>query len=319
MIVLYQSTFWLALALLAIVITVFVLAVSLLGRAIRISVEEQERVEQEKRKSSSEQITKLNSQLNEAAKKEGQPDIDSLKKNINDLQKQLRLANWRLRWICFKPKLLRVTWGALFPASLFVISIVTSSLAIYYDPTSHDIALSLWYTSIFFIILGIILIILTLTVTQDVAASTDEASFIRQKEMMKSALFEVEEAKKPSLILKFLNEQPPFDIVSNQEKVIDFFLHLDKGDIAVHPRVMFFVPEGFMFPGHSFYKQSLSVRIVGGLLSATINFERCAKAFDEINKITIVAPSEKDSYEAWYKVGCDSYDGELIPFKINVV
>lgn len=318
MIILYQSTFWLALALLAIVITAFVLAVSLLGRAIRISVKEQETVEQEKRESSSEQIKKFNSQLNEAIEKDEQPDIDSLKKQINDLQKQLRHANWRLRWICFKPKLLRVTWGALFPASLFIISIVTSSLALFYDPSSHSIALFLWYTSICFITLGSILIILTLTVIQDVASSTDETSFIRQKEMMKSAMVEVEEEKKPGIEVIF-NKQLPFDLISTQPTEIAFRLTMTKGYIAKSTKIMFFAPKGFDFPGLPTLIQQDWVADVAGHLSTQLDIGDYIKGFDPFRILKITSPPEKGSYQLWYKVVSEAFNGVLTPFEVKVI
>lgn len=54
----YQLTFFLAVALLAIVITVFVLAVSLLGRAVKLSVEEQEKAEKDRKKDTENEIKK---------------------------------------------------------------------------------------------------------------------------------------------------------------------------------------------------------------------------------------------------------------------
>ena len=49
MVAVYQLTFFLALGLLAISITVFVLAVSLMGRAIGMAIKAQEKVNEERR------------------------------------------------------------------------------------------------------------------------------------------------------------------------------------------------------------------------------------------------------------------------------
>lgn len=319
MVAVYQATVYISIALLAIVMTVFVLAVSLLGRAVRISIEEQVKFERNGLEKSQSEIANLTEQLKKAVETNEQPNMDRIQKSINKIKWRQTFSKLKLRWISIKPKFLGVPLGVIVPGLLFLVAFFSSTFATYFEPSSHSMALSLWYTSLITILIGIINILFTLRVTQSVAITSEETSYLRQKEMMKSALIEVEEAKKPSLILQFQNEQPPFDIVSNQQKVIAFTIHLDKGDIAVHPRVMFFVHEGFKFPGHRSHKQPLTVKKVGGLLSSIIDFQRCTKAFDEIGRITIGAPSEKDSFEAWYKVGCDSYDGEFIPFKINVL
>lgn len=69
MIAVYQATFFLSIALLAIVITVFVLAVSLLGRAVRISIEEQVQSEQDGLKRSQSEIANLTEQFKRAGEK----------------------------------------------------------------------------------------------------------------------------------------------------------------------------------------------------------------------------------------------------------
>ncbi len=319
MIVLYQATFWLSLALLAIVITVFVLAVSLLGRAVRISVEEQEKAEQDNLTRNQREILELNVRLNEATENNEKPDIDSLQKSINKIKRHQRYLNWKLRWICIKPKLLRVPLGVILPGTLFVAAIFLSTSAIYYDSSSHETALWLWYSSLATTTIGMIIIVFTLRVTQSVSASTDEASLIRQKEMLKSAMIEVEEEKKPYLEFGFQYEQPPFKIISDQEKQINFYIHMTKGDIARKPRVMFFAPEGFVFPSRTVHKQPNNVGTVGGYLSTTFDLSDCTGAFDSSDSIIIKAPPKKGSYRLWYKVTCERFRGELESFDIQVI
>lgn len=319
MVVIYQATFYLSVVLLAILITLFVLAVSLLGRAVRISIDEQEKTEQASLSRNQSEIQDLNKQFKKAEKAHIQPDIDRIQKSINKIKWSQRFSKIRLRWICIKPKFLGVPLGVILPGSLFLVSIVTSTLAIYFESSSHNIALSLWYISLITVIMGIINIFLTLRVIQSVAITSEETSYLRQKEMMKSALIEAEEVKIPSLEFLFSYENPPFDIGADQQKNIDFRVHLAKGDTARNISSMFFVPEGFSFPGHATHKQPPSVKTVAGLLSASINFDCCTKGFDTSSSINIKAPSNQGVYEAWYKVGCDRFDGELQSFEINVV
>lgn len=319
MVVIYQATFYLSIVLLAILITLFVLAVSLLGRAVRISIDEQEKAEQASLSRSQSEIQDLSKQFKKAEKSHIQPDIDRIQKSIKKIKWSQRFSKIKLRWICIKPKFLGVPLGVILPGSLFLVSIVTSTLAIYFESSSHNTALSLWYISLITVIMGMINILLTLRVTQSVAITSDEISYLRQKELMKSALIEVEEVKTPSLEFSFSDENPPFDIGADQQKNIDFHIHLTKGYPARNIGVMFFVPEGFGFPGHTTHKQPISVQTVAGLLSASVNFDYCTTSFDPASSINIKAPSNQGAYKAWYKVGCDRFDGELQSFDINVV
>ena len=318
MIALYQSTFFLALALLAIVITLFVLAVSLLGRAIRISIEEQEKTEKDQLARSQNETRELNKQFTRASKKHVQPDIDRIQKSINKIKWYQRLSKLKLRWIRIKPNFLRVSLGVLSPAALFIIAIATSALAIYFESESHDTAISLWYTSLITLILGIANMLLTLRVTQSVAITSEETSYLRQKEMMISALTSVEEGKIPAFVLSF-DENIPFNIISGQNKTIPFRIQLIKGTIARKPKAMFFLPEGFSAPAHAVFKQWDQIPEIGGLQSFECEFTDCTQAFNPTGKITITASPEKGSYEVMYKLGSEEFNGELERFTVNVI
>ncbi|MFC1992076.1 hypothetical protein ACFLVC_05095 [Chloroflexota bacterium] len=314
---LFQITFYLSLALLAILITVFVLAVSLLGRAIRISLDEQKKTEQEQQEQASALYESIEGKLN-IAKEEGKgPNIDSLTKSLREAKKQMKKHGRRLIWIRWKPKFLKTSWGIFIPGSFFIASIVFSALSLQFQ-TSPTMSLSLWILSLITMFSGVALICLILKVIESVAVTSDETSFIRQKEMMVSALTEVEEGKKPSFVLQF-GETLPIDIKSDEVSTIHLYIQLTKGSIARKPKAMFFLPEGFEAPNNKTIVQRDHIPTIGGLLSFDIDFIDCTKAFSPSGQIVLKAPSTKGAYTIFYKVGSEEFDGKLGNFIVNVV
>ncbi len=211
MVVFYQLTFYLALALLAIVITVFVLAVSLLGRAVRISSEEQQKAEQERQQHNREQLVGIQGELDTAKETGKRPDIEKLELSLEKLKGQIKKHERKIAWILWKPRLLKATWGVFIPGILFLFSAVFASLALNFQ-TSLNLSLYLWILSLISMLSGVTLICLILRVIEGVAVTTDETSFIRQKEMLKTALIEFNESNKPKLSFQFRDDEPPFII-----------------------------------------------------------------------------------------------------------
>lgn len=85
-----QLIFFFSVALFGIVITLYVLAVSLLGRAINLSIEEQETAEEKQRLSVSEGLEKMETEFSEAKKKNkiDTKELSKLSKRINKLKSQ---------------------------------------------------------------------------------------------------------------------------------------------------------------------------------------------------------------------------------------
>lgn len=315
MLTLYQATFYLSTLFLAITITVFILAVSLLGRAVRISTVEQEKNQKEilsRNKASMEELKE------KASKGQFKPDIASIQKSINIIKRRQRFSRLKLWWICIKPHFLEVPLGVLLPGSLFIISIASSALAIYFESSSHDTALSLWYTSIVIMIIGAIFIIFILRVTQSVALTSEEISHVRQKEVFTSALHEYYESQKPELVLEFYAEQPPFTLSVDQQKEIDFNITLSKSDIARKPVIWFFAPAEFDFPGKGTIIQTRMSSTTGGYRSTTFEFKDCTKGVFLTGKLLIKAPSQPNKYVLYYQVMSELFVGDEFPFEVRV-
>lgn len=244
--------------------------------------------------------------------------MDRIQKSINKIKWRQRFLKLKLRWISIKPKFLGVPLGVIFPGLLFLIAFFSSTFAIYFESSSHSMALSLWYTSLITILIGTINLFLTLRVTQSVAITSEETSYLRQKEMMVSALLDVEERKRPSFTLGF-RESMPINIKSDEVLAINVYIHLTSGTIARKARAMVFLPKEFEAIGHTIFRQPDHLDMFGGLDSFQITFNDCTRAFDPSETINIKAPSEKRAYEILYKLGSEEFDGQIEKFTVNVI
>ncbi len=318
MVAFYQLTFYLSLALLAIVITIFVLAVSLLGRAVRISSEEQQKAERERQERNQAQLGIIQDEMDTAKVDDKRPAVENLAKSLRELEKQIKKHDRKLAWILWKPKFLTAMWGVFIPGSLFLFSAVLSLLALNFQ-TSYNLSLSLWILSLIATLSGITLICLILKVIEGVAVTADEASFIRQKEMLKTALIEFDKSNKPELGLKFSDKKTPFTIEAGSQKTLLFGISLTKGDIGRKPQVLFFAPKGFEFPGKTTVVQPSNVPNVAGLYTACIEgFKDYHRGLSEPGEIVIKAPLGKGTYALWYNIFCEQYTGPKVKFSIEV-
>jgi biopolymer transport protein ExbD len=309
----YQLTFFLSLALLAIVITIFVLAVSLLGRAVKLSTEEQTKAEERRKKDTESKIKEMQGALEEA-RAAGHVDTAGLRKSIKALEKKDARHKWRLRWIKIKPKFLTADWGALIPGALFLIAAILSGLALNQPSETATASPYLWL-SLIALGIGICFVCLTLKVIQGVAITSEETVFVRQKEMFKAALMEFEEEKKLLLQLVFEDKQPPFHVKANSEMTFTFLVEIIQGSVARNTKVYFFAPPGFEFiesvagPTSGSYPNYVSAEFEQGDILSPLRKRK---------KVKIKTPSKKDEYVAAYGVVCEGFHSDLDEFNIVV-
>jgi len=245
--VIYQLIFFLAIALLAIAITVFVLAVSLLGRAIKLSVEEQERAEKDRKKDTENEIKKIQDKL-EKAKAEGRFDIADLVESLGRLERKDSAHKWKLRWIKIKPKLLKVSWGVLIPGAFFLTSIIFSALALYQSGQAFaDSPSPYMWIALIALGVGICFVCLTLKVIEGVAITSEETAFIRQKDIFKTSLMEFEEEKRPELKVEFKGVSFPIEIKTNSEIKLGVVVRVKKGAFVDGVELHIGFPKGFEF------------------------------------------------------------------------
>jgi ABC-type multidrug transport system fused ATPase/permease subunit len=315
MTVLYEMTIFLAIALIAIVATVFVLAVSLLGRAIEKASEEQE---EEVRKQSSEfdeTIAGLQQKLKEAKKSKT---IESIQKELDEYVRKKRKAEKDLKRISQRYRLLTVKGTVLYPGMFFLISLVLAGAARYTVTGSLILVTNiLWGLALLSLIWGCYRIYQCLKVVENVAITTEQAQLEKTIQAFELALERHEESKLPELKLIFKGKEPPFSFKAGVEENIDFKIVFEQGDVAKGAEAWFFAPEGFEFPRSITWRQSSDYSIPNALTTKVILGD-LRSWFKCENRVAIKTPSKGGEYSLGYRLYCDVSPGNFTLFKIKV-
>lgn len=314
----YQLTFFLAVALLAIVITVFVLAVSLLGRAIKMAAEEQEKTAKEQKDATENEIVKIESEI-KTARETGELNIKQLENRLRQMKRQQKKHERRLKQIEGRPRLLRAKSGAIIPGIFFLASSVFSGVALGLVGNAFATSLCFWSVAIITIGLGVYLICQSLRVIERVAITSEETALMREKETFKTALREFEEEKKPTLEFRFRGQRPPFHVKAASEIKLEFAVAVERGDVADNVYVGFYLPPGFSFPGRQPLMQNGEHPTMPNFVSARVDYGTPIVSGAEIaNELVIKAPPEPGQFEAYYRVMCRGFTGENDKFEIVV-
>jgi len=244
----YQLTYFLALTLLAIVIAIFVFAVSLLGRAIESAAKiEREKIDERKRINTKE-IERLQEDIDKAKEKGEIPDellqkLDILKRNDKNFEKALQK-------IRKAPEALTVKKGVFYPSSFLILSLILCGLAWYLS----NIEGLCWVWSFVPWILGlaaigysVCIVCKSLKLIQDVAVTSEEAWTAKIVQAFKIAQKDLEEEKRPEVTLTFKGIKFPLEIEEDSEKTIQLILKLTKGDFAQDVELHLGLPSGFEF------------------------------------------------------------------------
>jgi hypothetical protein len=338
MTVLYEMTIFVAIALTAITVTVFVIAASLLGRAIEESSRKQEEVVREESSEFDKTIAGLQKRLGGAKKAEV---IDDLKKQISEYEERKKGAEKELKRISQRYGLLTVKGTVLYPGLFLLISIVIAGTARYIatlppvtgldgteillvlipgwieDPILLFVANVAWGLSLLALAWGCYRICRCLKVIEGVAITTEEAQFKRTTKALEMALERHEESKLPRLKLEFEKGKPPFNFKPGVEEIIEFSVDFEQGDIAKGVEAWFFAPEGFIFPGSKTWYQSSSYSIPNAL-TTRVKLGEVRRWFRKAGKLTIKTPSETGEYRLRYQMFCEDSRGDFITFKIKV-
>jgi len=339
MTVLYEMTIFVAIALTAITVTVFVIAASLLGRAIEESSRKQEEVVREESSEFDKTIAGLQKRLGGAKKAEV---IDDLKKQISEYEERKKGTEKELKRISQRYGLLTVKGTVLYPGLFLLISIVIAGTARYIatlppvtgldgteillvlipgwieDPILLFVANVAWGLSLLAIAWGSYRICRCLKVIEGVAITTEEAQFKSTTKALETALERHEEAKRPKLELKFTQRKPPFSFKPEIVETIKFGVTLEQGDVAKGVEVWFFAPEGFEFPGSKTWRQDSDYAIPSAL-TTTISLKDLNRGVSLSGSLTIKTPLKKDEYSLGYKLACAvSPLSELKRFDIKV-
>ena len=258
--IVYQLTFFLALGLLAIVITIFVFAVSLLGRAMEAAAKSEKEKLAERKENNAKEMTAMKKEIEEA-EANGQIPRGMIRK-LKKLEKRDKKFGKELSKIRRAPELLTVKGGVLPVGSCLLGALILNGGAWY---LSNGQIFS-WIIPVLIWILGLVAtgysisrIYQCLKTIESVAITSEESALKRTVEAFKIAEKELEEEKKPELALAFEGKQPPFHVEAEAETSLTINIRLSSGDVARKPEVILVAPPDFEFlkmqKGHRIVKR----------------------------------------------------------------
>ena len=318
--IVYQLTFFVSLGMLGIVVAVFVFAVTQVGSATKSAAKEQESKMLEKRKATLPRIESLEEKLGEA-KRSGELNVPGLSSEIEETKEELESYDAEIKRVKERVVLITRKGAVVYPAGLFLValalSITSSGLA--GNESLGTLALWVWAISLVPLVLGVYRVYRSLGAIEEVTIASEEA-LDKLPAAVKSALRELDEEKKPELVMSFIGEEPPIRMVVGQEKEVTIGITLTKGEVARKPQVVFCVPTGFEFlEGARPMIQPKEVETVGGMLSGFCDFKDCRRGTRLSATLRLKAHSEAGVYEFIYIVGCEGFEGDYGKMEVVVV
>ena len=308
--IVYQLTFFVALGLLATVVTIFVFAVSLLGRAIEVAAKEQEKTTKDQKDAIEIEIAKILKQISSLRKKKSiGKELQELEKRLKKLRKQDEEFARKLGRIVKAPELLTVKGGVV-PTTSYILGALILSGVAYYLFTIENL---LWLIHVLIWILGfaaigysIFRIYQSLKVIESIAITSEEAALKRTIESFKIAQKELEEEKKPELRLTFKGKKFPLHVKVDSEVSLPLDLRIHKGDFAENVKVYISASPGLDFSGEDTSTMP-SDSDYPNYIYMTWNVGEVIKGLVAHKTITIKSPPTAGSFNIIYWIFCKGF------------
>jgi uncharacterized membrane protein len=320
--VVYQWTFFLALGLLAIVITVFVFAVSLLGRALEAAVKSENEKLAERKENNAKEMASIKKEIEKAEAKGEIP--KGLTRRLEQLEKKDKKFGRELAKIRRAPKLLTVKGGIIPPGVSLLVALILSGVAWYfwYLSTTQIFIWMVWIEPVFIWIVSLVAILYSifriyksLRAVERVAITSEEAALKKTVEAFKMAQKELEEEKKLKLEMRFEDARPPFTVKAKSEMLIKINVGVTKGDVARNAVVAFWAPSVFKFPDSP---ESLPSGNYPSCVSTSISLGDIIRPAWRTRRIKLKVPSQPSSYTMAYRLFCEGFDSDYQEFEVIV-
>lgn len=315
--VVYQLTFFFGLALLAIFITVFVFAVSLLGRAMETAAKVERNKVEERKQNNIKEMSDIRKEIQKAEKKGEIP--KGLRRKLEKLEARNKEFDSELSKIRKAPQLLTVKGGVIHPCFFIILGLILISTASYLSTIkgfNTFIPLSIWVLGLSSLGYSIHRLYKSLKVIENVAITSEEAWITKTVEAFKIAQKELEEERRPELEFYFRGTVPPLHLNTESESSFTFGVGLLKGDIANNPTVYFLAPEGFEFV--EAVKGPLSAGKYKGMVSVQYELKNIRKPHHRLFTVRLKAPSNPDTYTLLYELVCDGFDSKYKELEVVV-
>lgn len=304
-----------SLTLLGVTITVFVLSVSLLGRAIERSQTEQARILQERSERLQRQKTEVEKRLGSAT---SEAEVRDLEAKLKRLRRELRTYRKKLRRANRMATQLGVVGVVIVPGTAFLLSIVCAEIT--QLVIGHCIKLLLISVSLLSLLVGIYFLLKSLRALEFTALTTEDVSLRQTTIALQKALEEHEDRRTPKLRLK-LTEPSPIEVSKGAEFSLEFALGLRTGFSARGVEVWCLIPPGFRFiDAQKVWQQGDTHEKYPGYWTTIETFESIKKGVTYESAFKIKAPDSEGVYTAYlHAVAENCPPSDDIPIELKIV
>lgn len=331
--VIAQAMFFLAIGFIAIIVTMFVFATSLLSLARKKASYEKRKILEEQEQRTSVELEKIQQQLNKAKKANNSEEIEKLGKEVSKLENQLRMDEQSLASILKRYSLpFTVGTGVARPGICFLLASTLSGIAWSLGNRQSQVGIGFQNTLLPFltylliglaliaIIYGVYKLYYNLKAIQEVSISSEELDLGKTTEAVKIAYKEYTDENRPKMELEFIEPKPPIQIAQRGEVTIKFKVRLVKGDQGQNARVVFYAPDTFNFIPPTDEKPFWYLLMTDpGNIAIEHKMGKDLYPGDfYFASLTIEAPQETGTFKLYYKLQCIRFNGPYKHFEVLV-
>jgi uncharacterized protein YbcI len=305
MITLYQCTIFVSLTLLAIVIAIFVFAVSIYRAVSELSAKEEEGALNRRKEIIKETreplIKKIRGVKDEHLTKVLGVELDKLNTELNTIDQSILKSRDKVKKLTLRNMVA-------IPASLLLMSIITAGVAIV---TSGIIQTIIGITSLALIAVSLYFIYKNLSVVEFFSKLIDLGILMEQaldRHRMKST---------PVVQMELPDFQ--LEIPRGETKEIMYFVSLKQGTIARNARVRFSGTEELEFPDEKIEQLGIDYDNMRNPKEFWHGFQDVNPKVHKRGKFVVKAPGKPGKYTMAYWLQCDEYAEDQVTFKIKVI
>lgn len=324
--VIAQAIFFLAIGFIAIIVTMFVFATSLLGLGVKKASSEKKTIQEEQKQKTSVELEKIQEQLNKAKQANNSQEVEKLGKEVSKLAKQLKMDEKSLASIPNRySRPFTVGAGVAQPGIGFLLASILSGIAWSLFNRQPQVGIDFQNTflliglAIIAIIYGVSRLYYNLKAIQEVAITSEEAVLGRMTEAVKTAYREYADENKPEMELEFREPKPPIQIVQGSTVTITFTCKLVNGDKGQDARVVFYAPKSFTFIPVK--KKTSWARLLtyedGSSIECAMG-EDLYPSFAYYASVTMTAPQETGLFMFSYGLHCLGFTSQSKTFEVSV-
>lgn len=308
--------------LLGLVVAIFVLAVSFLGRAIEQSAEQADQIINEQEEEFDKTVQEAKAKLSEA-KASGQ-ELDEARREMERYNKKKKQFEKRRAKALAGYRLLTVKGGILCPGGALLLSLVFVVIAKHLTTVSGSVAQVFSYILLILAAVGIgwgcYRAYRSLGVVQSVATIPEEVQLKRTIEAFEQAMERHDQKIRPVLNFVFTNPVPPFQFKRSSEQVIEYHVYVEEGSPAKAMEVSFTAPDGLEFPGAAnVWRRAKEMLEYPDALTTRTEAIDIKDGFMLPSRVTIKTPAKVGTYKLVYNVTCEGFRSGFKEEDVKVV